>query len=83
MREEKVGRLREMNRFVAASCEVAEDERRLGRFYFFPAVVARKDLSVLRRLLEFIKKSLFWVTLDSSAFSPHPQLIRRKKTPCG
>ena len=61
MREEKVGRLREMNRFVAASCEVAEDKTRLGRFYFFPAVVARKDLSVLWRLFEFIKKSFFLI----------------------
>ena len=59
MREEKIGRIREMNRFVAASCEVAKDQRRLGRFYCFPTVVTRKDLSVLRRLFEFIKKSFF------------------------
>ena len=59
MREKKVGCLREMNRFVASSSEVAEDQRRLGRFYFVTMVVARKDLSVLRRLFEFIKKSFF------------------------
>ena len=60
MREEKVGRIREMNRFVASSCEVAEDQRRLGRFYFVTMVVARKYLSVFWRLLEFIKKSFFF-----------------------
>ena len=59
MREEKIGRLREMNRFVASSSEVAEDQRRLGRFYFVTMVMARKYLTVLWRLLEFIKKSFF------------------------
>ena len=57
MREKKIGRIREMHRFVAASCEIAEDQRRLGRFYFVTVVVARKDLTVLWCLLELVKRS--------------------------